>query len=302
MTTANNVLPSGLYWIGDPNSVLDSFFENGLDSLDGIAATNEGKKIAIFPTAHGDGIYYDQDGDEYGVDTGRIGCIPIDCMDQESDMGLIVLFKEDFICQWIAQGGFVCFGDLAIRTDTLNEDILSCPVSQLPPCCLKLEQGTELAQLILSCQDEVDSDTRLVMHEIAFFIEYDELGDASNYSTLDGEERKSLFDIYDVVLHSEFDEFKDYFRGYYATLDNAIHDENVESGLTKTELYDLLDRLDWPKIFELSRRYCGHGAAAALFKLRTGFDYYSEKEKYPSTAWDGKPCWQIVDGRYVGSD
>ncbi len=281
--------------------MLEDFFEKGLYSLEGVA-TNEGKKLAIFPTAHGDGIYCDQDGDEYGVDTGRIGCIPIESIDQESDMGLIVLFKEDFNCRWIAEGGFACFGDLAIRTDTLNQEILSCPTCQLPRCYLKLEQGTELAQLILSCQDEVDSDTRLVMREIAHFIEYDELGDLSNYSTLDCEERKSLFDMYDVVLHSQLDEFKDYFSGYYATPDNAIHDENVESGLTETELYDLLDRLDWLKIFELSRRYCDHGAAAALFKLRTGFDYYSEKEKYPSTRWDGTPCWNIVDGRYVRSD
>jgi len=301
-TSEMTELPSGVYWVGDPNAVIDNFFEQELDSVQGVYLTSQGKQLAIFQTTYGDGVYDDNEGDEYGIDTGRIGCIPIDLMDFESDLGHYILFKDAFECRWIEEGGFACFGDLSIKTDILGDD-------DLPAACdiplqrhIKLSLGTELADLILSCQSELGTDSQLVMHEIAYFIENDELGDLANYADLESEERQVLFDMFHIVFHSKLPEFTDYFRGYYASPDNQIHVENMENGLTKTELYELLENLNWPQLLELCRRYSDLDTIAILFKLKTGLDYYSERSKNQVKEWDGAPCWEIVDGKYVGSE
>jgi hypothetical protein len=122
-------LQGGVYWIGDLSYVKEDFFEQGLDSLEGIHSSKDGHPFAIYWTTDGDGIFEDNEGDEYGVDVANIGCIPIAAIDHESDLGHLVRFFEPFACQWIEDGGFICFGDLAIKTDSLSETASPAPLS-----------------------------------------------------------------------------------------------------------------------------------------------------------------------------
>lgn len=122
-------LPGGVYWIGDLSYVLEDFFEEGLDGTEGAHATKEGHPFAIYRTAYGDGIFEDSEGDEYGVDAANIGCIPLAAIDHESDLGHLVRFFGPFACQWIEDGGFICFGDLAIKTDSLSAAVNPAPLS-----------------------------------------------------------------------------------------------------------------------------------------------------------------------------
>jgi hypothetical protein len=105
------------------------------------------------------------------------------------------------------------------------------------------------------------------------------------------------------IIHSSLAEFKEYFRGYYATPDNQYHQNNLEEGLASTELYRFLEGLDWGKIIEPCRRHCDTEVVASRFKASTGFDYASEKEKYPLEKWDGTPMWATDEnGRYIASE
>ena len=47
------------------------------DEISGELELQDGRKIIIFPTAYGDGEYYDQAGNAYSVDSGTIGAIKL---------------------------------------------------------------------------------------------------------------------------------------------------------------------------------------------------------------------------------
>lgn len=119
-TKPTGQLPAGVSWIGDLSYVIDDFFDQGLCKLEGVHRTQEGQSFAIYCTAHVDGILDDNDGDDYGSDAANIGCIPFDAIDQVSDLGHLVRFHSPFVCRWIEEGGFICFGDLTIKTDSLS--------------------------------------------------------------------------------------------------------------------------------------------------------------------------------------
>lgn len=114
-------LPPGVYWVGDLSYVIKDFFDQGIDELEGVNLTKDGYPFAVYHTMYGDGVFDDSDGDAYAVDVANIGCIPIDAIEELSDLGHIVRFHIPFVCCWIAEGGFICFGDLAIKTDPLSD-------------------------------------------------------------------------------------------------------------------------------------------------------------------------------------
>jgi hypothetical protein len=293
-------LPGGVYWIGDLSYVLDDFSE-GLARLEGVHATKDGHPLAIYDTG-GDGYFDDNDGDDYGSDSSNIGCIPIHAIDKVSDLGHFVRFHSPFTCRWIEEGGFICLGDLAIKTDSLSEaeypnltyplheqsdgtnfenaaEKTTCNTSahiKLDPYDL---MDLILRDLILRDEAEVDSDTQLVMHEIA-----DLLACGANlhgYADSDDEEKESRILMFNLIFHSGLDDFTDYVRGYYGAPDKKIHATNQEEARTKTELYALLEKLDWPKILELCRRHSDVDSIARFFKVWTGCDYAEERAKYP---------------------
>lgn len=126
-----NMLPAGKYWIGDPCYVLSnddtkfdwgdfcsSCFENDPSgrSNEGIV-THQGITFAHYGTAYGDGCYEDNQGNEYGVDAGMLGCIPIDSVIDKSglDSGTVHEFPEAFTTDY--DEGKIRFGHVIIDTD-----------------------------------------------------------------------------------------------------------------------------------------------------------------------------------------
>ena len=324
-TKPTGQLPAGVYWIGDLSYVIDDFFDQGLSKLEGVHRNQEGQSFAIYYTAHGDGIFDDNDGDDYGSDAANIGCIPIDAIDQVSDLGHLVRFHSPFVCRWIEKGGFICFGDLAIKTDSLSDaeypdatNLLQKQsdgtnfenAAEQPTCTaphIKLDPydllDLILRDLILRAEAEADSDTQLAMHEIADLLAYG--GNLFGYADYDGELKKSRIWIFNLVFHSCLDEFTDFFRNYLvfnSGLEDKIYDRNLEEGRNKTELYAFLEKLDWPIIFELCRRHSDVDSVARLFQAWTGFDYAAERERYPVKAWDGKPRWPMENGKYLPNE
>jgi hypothetical protein len=300
-----------------------------LDEYEGVSATSDGTPIAIYRTASGDGIFMDNDGDEYGVDLANIGCIPMVAFDQDtahraSELGHFVRFSRPFTCQWNDEGGFICFGDLVIKTDPLSHasSPFPLPASQMDSGVsgvemylmegsdvqrldtaahikLRTEPGMCIAELILRDEDDADGDSRLVMHEIAHYVSEYEL---YMYADLDDDDQRHLISILHLVFHSALPQFSEYFRGYYATPDNQIHERNLEEGLTRIDLNQLLDGIDWDKICDLCRRHCSIDVICRIFAAATGLNYATERNKYPVEKWDGHPAWPMVDRNYVASE
>ncbi len=131
-----NTLPSGKYWIGDPCYVMghdDNKFNWGEfcsfcfkddptgRKNEGIV-THQGITFAYFGTAYGDGRYLDQFGNEYGVDAGMIGCIPVDSVIDKEGLGLGTVheFKGSFIAEY--DNGIIWFGNVEIPTDGSDDE------------------------------------------------------------------------------------------------------------------------------------------------------------------------------------
>ncbi len=118
------ILPGGYYWIGDPVNIEDNVLNelNANDTKGGCFYLKDGIACAFFETALGDGIFKDQKSNQYIVDSGRIACIPIEKVPEDADeFGIIWHITNPFVCQYINNGGFICFGEVAIKTDLTKE-------------------------------------------------------------------------------------------------------------------------------------------------------------------------------------
>lgn len=125
--------PAGVYYIGDLcyvinekdwEELLEQSGHLGLD-FDSDQWFGKFKKFGLFvgSTAHGDGMYYDNRGGTYAVDSGTIGIIDAtwpDVNESEIEMlGCIVHFHQDFKVQ-MPERGLFHFDGLTI--DTREED------------------------------------------------------------------------------------------------------------------------------------------------------------------------------------
>ena len=135
------MLKAGKYYVGDLCYVLDE--DNGFDwdtvlhdtgflgmfkpgtkeDIDRDEVTGyfefKGTKFFSSGTAYGDGCFQDQDGREYGVDAGLIGCFPVDMLGANAGIsgGHVIEFKEDFSCNIVDDEGNIEIGYLRIETD-----------------------------------------------------------------------------------------------------------------------------------------------------------------------------------------
>jgi hypothetical protein len=74
---------------------------------------------------YGDGEYFDNDGRNYGVDAGSIGCFPVEDLGSDPeglDLGHVVEFGKDFDCCVVDRDGAICIDLIEIKTDWENED------------------------------------------------------------------------------------------------------------------------------------------------------------------------------------
>ena len=79
---------------------------------------NLGKNVEcyVLGTAHGDGTYIDNVGNEYGVDSGAIGIIAYDGVRKELvDDNNVFDFESDF--EVFSDDGILYFGNITINTD-----------------------------------------------------------------------------------------------------------------------------------------------------------------------------------------
>lgn len=124
-----NTFEKGKYYIGDLCYVLtdwDAFCDLTIkdkECLHGKFPWKDGK-FWTHGTAYGDGTYLDQDGHEYGVDAGLIGCIPFEYCDKGVEsidsLGRIVEFDKPFSCDY--EDGVFTIGHIVIDTDPPYED------------------------------------------------------------------------------------------------------------------------------------------------------------------------------------
>jgi hypothetical protein len=121
------IVPAGSYFLGDPcYAVPDAFWDALLNTckfFEKPIGTANGFEVLGFGTAWGDGSYQDQDGNEYPVDAGLIGLVPVGLIEQEQraellKLGRMVDFTEPTACT--AAQGVMQFG--RIRIDTRNFD------------------------------------------------------------------------------------------------------------------------------------------------------------------------------------
>lgn len=133
MRTDSNgiILPEGRYYLGDPSHVIPRTLWNELmrsdSNLDeGVLAEINGLFLVSFGTAYGDGVYEDQSGRSYPVDSGLIGVISEELIEDFRDKDLKGAPGElpednfeDFDSEWVAKenNGVLTFGDVIIDTN-----------------------------------------------------------------------------------------------------------------------------------------------------------------------------------------
>lgn len=128
----------GIYYVGDLcyvmhpqwDEVCNLMFATGNNSvLDGEFNLSNGVRFTLHSTAYGDGTYQDQQGRDYPVDAGLIGCICVeDVVDPEAWLAGMqtVVFTEQFELQY--DDGVISFVNangkvlLAIDTDPVYDD------------------------------------------------------------------------------------------------------------------------------------------------------------------------------------
>ena len=124
-------MPAGKYWVGDLCYVMhpqwqeacDLFFPPGQDNwrgAQGVFKLANGIRFASFGTKHGDGNYEDQQGRNYPVDSGSIGCIRVEDIADDTDSfwfegGNVIDFDSDFTVG--SDGSELNFGVTWIDTD-----------------------------------------------------------------------------------------------------------------------------------------------------------------------------------------
>lgn len=123
------------YWVGDLcyvmhdcwTEVCDLTFPDSSTEIGGPLKLQDGREFVIFGTAHGDGVYEDQYGREYPVDSGCIGAIRLsDIRDTElwSEGGNLLEFPPGAVmkdsCYY--DGTIVIGGTVFIYTDPHFEE------------------------------------------------------------------------------------------------------------------------------------------------------------------------------------
>ena len=108
-------MPAGKYWVGDLcyvmheewDEVCGLFFKGRDDhgANEGLFELKDGRKFVSFNTKYGDGGYYDEAENEYGVDAGLIGCILVSDIKSSDENTLNGGHVHEFDTQFSCSGG-----------------------------------------------------------------------------------------------------------------------------------------------------------------------------------------------------
>lgn len=123
------VVPAGKYFLGDPGYTMHGkFWGDVLDSCNYFAepiGEVEGHKVLGFKTAYGDGTYWDNFVNKFGVDSGLIGLVPEALIKITGDevpleLGVWVTFEYPTVCE--TNGTVLTFGQHRINTGDAEDD------------------------------------------------------------------------------------------------------------------------------------------------------------------------------------
>ena len=126
-------IPKGEYYIGDPSYFFDmDDWQKVLKSSGPIYKTKKGRFIGFTGSLGGDGSLYDQQGHEYWIDSGMIGIVPKDLVDENvlnnsnnkasKEKGYnLINFTNTVICR--EMGDFISFNDVLFDTFPVHLDI-----------------------------------------------------------------------------------------------------------------------------------------------------------------------------------
>lgn len=115
-------VPAGEYFVGDPcygvpadrwmEWLHAADYENAHPML---VAELDGKTVVGVSTAYGDGTYDGSDGEGYPVDSGLIGVVPVELVEEDSPWGMNkVSFANPFTCSY--NDGTITIGHITIET------------------------------------------------------------------------------------------------------------------------------------------------------------------------------------------
>jgi hypothetical protein len=109
-------LPPGTYYVGDLCYFIKdedwySFLEDWDFKYEGVYGKFKKSEYWIAGTEYGDGCYFDQLGNSYGVDSGTIGCIHLKTKAEEEraaeiEGSLIIIATKPFVCSKDSDGTF----------------------------------------------------------------------------------------------------------------------------------------------------------------------------------------------------
>jgi hypothetical protein len=121
------ILPPGTYFIGDPCYVFsrDAWRRliNQTNCFEDDDIVNfDGQDMYAFGTSDGDGVYQDQNGVEYGVDSGNLGVVPIELIDnpEGEEHGTTITADEGMRVQH--RDGTFWFNNICIKTNSDDEE------------------------------------------------------------------------------------------------------------------------------------------------------------------------------------
>jgi hypothetical protein len=131
-TTPIPALETVDYYVGDLCYVLHDEWDevcqltiNHDRAIGGEFNLKDGRRFAMYNTMYGDGTYHDQQGNEYGVDSGSIGCILMEDIDLEHQDNFVNCGAvHDFVQTFYTgeQDGKIMFHKVSIDTDDVVEE------------------------------------------------------------------------------------------------------------------------------------------------------------------------------------
>ena len=114
-------MPAGRYYVGDLCYLLSDEWGDVCNliiqdhqCLEGKFTLPDGRDFVMFNTLYGDGSYNDNEGREYGVDSGSIGCMLVPEDAPEVRGGNCITFRYPF--EAYSTGATLVFGPIRIET------------------------------------------------------------------------------------------------------------------------------------------------------------------------------------------
>lgn len=127
-------MKKGTYYVGDPCYIFDKSWDKILTETGCFSGDDEytlfGEQCAIGGTAYGDGCYMDNFGQQYWVDAGLIGILPISLINIDNKLSIEEIRKSegmhiiecDTDFKVSIKNGIFQFGSIIIDTARIDEE------------------------------------------------------------------------------------------------------------------------------------------------------------------------------------